>query len=129
MTTMEKAERAERRARQRELADRLKASGALDGIFEQIDAGEVPLGGDDGLLKGMLKAALERGLEVELTDHVGYERGDPDASLFPNSRNGTTPKTVSSEIGDVELAVPRDRNGTLHPAAGAEGVAAARRPR
>jgi transposase-like protein len=115
MTTMENAERAERRARQRELADRLKASGALDQIFEQIDAGDVPLGGDDGLLKGMLKAALERGLEVELTDHVGYERGDPEASLFPNSRNGTSSKTVSSEVGDVELAVPRDRNGSFTP--------------
>jgi putative transposase len=115
MTTMDNSERAERRARQRELADRLKASGALDGIFEQIDAGEVPLGGDEGLLKGMLKAALERGLEVELTDHVGYERGDPDASLFANSRNGTTPKSVSSQIGDVELAVPRDRNGSFTP--------------
>src|SRR5215204_4503511 len=112
---MSEGERAERRARQRELADRLKASGALDQIFEQIDAGEVPLGGDDGLLKGMLKAALERGLEVELTDHVGYERGDPDASLFANSRNGTTPKMVSSEIGDVELAVPRDRHGSFTP--------------
>ena len=75
----------------------------------------MPLGGDDGLLKGMLKAALERGLEVELSDHVGYERGDPDASLFPNSRNGATSKTVSGEIGDVELAVPRDRNGTFAP--------------
>ena len=115
MTMAESPERAERRARQRELADRLKASGALDGIFEQIDAGQVPLGGDDGLLKGMLKAALERGLEVELTDHLGYERGDPDASQFPNSRNGTTPKTVASEIGDVELAVPRDRDGTFTP--------------
>jgi hypothetical protein len=81
---------AERRARQRELADRLKASGALDQIFEQIDAGEVPLGGDDGLLKGMSKAALERGLEVELTDHVGYHRGDPDAPLLPNSRGGSS---------------------------------------
>jgi hypothetical protein len=111
----ESPERAERRARQRELADRLKASGALDGIFEQIDAGQVPLGGDDGLLKGMLKAALERGLEVELTDHIGYERGDPDASMFANSRNGTTAKTVAGEIGDVELAVPRDRNGTFTP--------------
>ena len=90
--TMENAERAERRARQRELADRLKASGALDGIFEQIDAGEVPLGGDDGLLKGMLKAALERGLEVELTDHVGYERGDPDASLFAEFTQRHHPK-------------------------------------
>jgi len=115
VTMPESSERAERRARQRELADRLKASGALDGIFEQIDAGQVPLGGDDGLLKGMLKAALERGLEVELSDHVGYERGDPDASLFPNSRNGATSKTVSGEIGDVELAVPRDRNGTFAP--------------
>src|SRR5215213_9501760 len=56
--TMSESERAERRERQRELADRLKASGALDEIFEQIDAGEVPLGGDEGLLKGMLKAAL-----------------------------------------------------------------------
>jgi putative transposase len=109
----ESAERAERRARQKELADRLKASGALDGIFDQIDGSAVPLAGDDGLLKGMLKAALERGLEAELGDHVGYERGDPEASLFPNSRNGTSPKTVSSEIGDVELAVPRDRSGGL----------------
>jgi hypothetical protein len=113
--TMSESERAERRERQRELADRLKASGALDQIFEQIDAGEVPLGGEDGLLKGMLKAALERGLEVELTDHVGYERGDPEASLFANSRNGTSSKTVSSEVGDVELAVPRDRNGSFIP--------------
>ena len=62
-----------------------------------------------------MQAALERGLEVELTDHVGYERGDPDASLCANSRNGTTPKMVSSEIGEVDLAVPRDRNGTFTP--------------
>jgi transposase-like protein len=106
---------AERRKRQRELAEQLKASGALDAIFAQIDAGSVPLTGDDGLLKVMLKAALERGLEVELTDHVGYERGDPDASLFANSRNGTTPKTVATEVGDVELAIPRDRNGSFTP--------------
>jgi putative transposase len=111
----ESVERAERREAQRELAERLKASGALDEIFAQIDSGQVPLTGDDGLLNGMVKAALERGLEVELTDHVGYERGDPDAALFPNSRNGTTPKTVACEVGDVELAVPRDRNGTFCP--------------
>src|SRR5215212_8497709 len=123
--TMSESERAERRVRQRELADRLKASGALDQIFEQIDAGAV-LGGDEGLLKGMLKAALVGGVEVELTDHVGYERGDPDASLFPNSRNGTTAKTVSSEVGDIEPAVPRDRNGSFTPQLIPKG---ARRPR
>ena len=107
-------DREERRRVQKELADQLKASGALDEIFAKIDAG-VPLTGDGGLLGGMLKAALERGLDAELTSHVGYDRGDPDASVFDNSRNGTTPKTVATEIGDIELAVPRDRNGTFTP--------------
>ena len=54
----------------------------------------------------MLKASLERGLEAELGEHVGYERGDPDAARFDNSRNGSFAKTVATEIGDVELAVP-----------------------
>jgi transposase-like protein len=107
-------EREERRRQQKETADALKASGALDEIFARIDAGE-PLTGHEGLLKGMLKASLERGLEAELSDHVGYDRGDPDAGMFPNSRNGSYPKTVASEIGDVELAIPRDRNGTFTP--------------
>jgi transposase-like protein len=107
-------EREERRRQQKEIADSLKSSGALDEIFAMIDAGE-PLTGHEGLLKGMLKATLERGLEVEQTDHVGYERGDPDAAMFPNSRNGTFAKTVSTEIGDIELAIPRDRNGTFSP--------------
>jgi len=107
-------ERAERRRRQEELADRLKASGALDEIFAKIDAGE-PLTGEQGLLGGMLRAALERGLDAELTEHVGYGRGDPEASRFENSRNGTSAKTVATEIGDIELAVPRDRNGTFTP--------------
>lgn len=106
--------REERRRQQKEIADSLRESGALDEIFARIDAGE-PLTGQAGLLKGMLKASLERGLEAELSDHVGYDRGDPDAAMFPNSRNGTSAKTVASEIGDVELAVPRDRNGTFTP--------------
>lgn len=107
-------EREERRRRQKEIADRLKSSGALDEIFARIDAGEA-LTGEQGLIGGMLKAALERGLDAELTEHVGYERGDAEASLHENSRNGTFPKTVSTEVGDLELAVPRDRNGTFTP--------------
>src|SRR3954454_6502495 len=107
-------ERVEQRRRQKETADQLKASVALDEIFARIDAGE-PLTGHAGLLKGMLKASLERGLDVELDDHVGYDRGDPAAAEFPNSRTGSFAKTVASEIGDVELAVPRDRNGTFTP--------------
>lgn len=114
-------EREERRRQQKEIADSLKESGALDEIFARIDAGE-PLTGHEGLLKGMLKASLERGMEAELSDHVGYDRGDPDAAQFPNSRNGTFPKTVASEIGDVELAVPRDRQGTFTPMLVPKGV-------
>lgn len=107
-------EREEQRRQQAEIADSLTESGALDEIFARIDAGE-SLTGHAGLLKGMLKATLERGLNTEMSDHVGYDRGDPDASQFPNSRNGTYPKTVASEVGDIELAVPRDRAGTFTP--------------
>jgi putative transposase len=114
-------ERAERRRVQKEVADQLKESGALDEIFARIDAGE-SLTGHAGLLKAMLKASLERGLDAELSDHVGYDRGDPDAAQFPNSRNGTFPKTVACEIGDVELAIPRDRNGTFSPMLVPKGV-------
>ena len=112
--TKKDPEREERRREQKEIADSLTESGALDEIFARIDAGE-PLTGHSGLIKGMLKASLERGLEAELGEHVGYERGDPDAAQFENSRNGTFAKTVASEIGDIELAVPRDRNGTFSP--------------
>lgn len=107
-------ERRQRRRFQKELADELTASGALDEIFAKIDAGQA-LTGDQGLLGGMLKAALERGLDAELTGHVGYERGTPEASQFANSRNGTSPKTVSTQIGDIDLDIPRDRAGTFTP--------------
>lgn len=121
MTKKLDPEREERRRQQKEVADSLTESGALDEIFARIDAGE-PLTGHEGLLKGMLKASLERGLDAELSDHVGYDRGDPDASQFPNSRNGGYSKTVASEIGDVELSIPRDRQGTFTPMLVPKGI-------
>ncbi|MCF8572249.1 IS256 family transposase [Gordonia sp. HY002] len=96
------------------MASELVASGALDEVFARIDAGE-PVGGQDGLLSSLLKATLERGMNAELTEHLGYEAGDPEAASFPNSRNGFSPKTVASEVGDVDLAIPRDRDGTFTP--------------
>jgi transposase-like protein len=90
-------------------------SGALDGLYAMIDAGEVRLEGKDGLIQQLIKAGLERGLQAELTGHLGYEKGDPDASAYANSRNGTSAKTVATSVGDVELAVPRDRAGTFTP--------------
>lgn len=97
------------------VAEELKSSGVLDDLFAKIDSGEVDLTGDGGFITGLIKAALERGLAAELSGHLGYEKGDPDAALFANSRNGTTPKTVASQVGDVPLDVPRDRDGTFSP--------------
>jgi putative transposase len=98
-----------------EAVEELVSSGALDSLFARIDAGDIEMTGDGGLIPGLIKAALERGLAAELTDHLGYEKGSPEAAAFANSRNGTSPKTVASQVGDVELAIPRDRNGSFIP--------------
>ena len=66
-------------------------------------------------MTGLVRQVLQTGLEVELEQHLGYEPYDPAGRGSGNSRNGTSPKTVTTEIGDVELAVPRDRNGTFEP--------------
>ena len=68
-------------------------------------------------------------MQAELTDHVGYEKGDPEGRFFPNSRNGTTPKTVASEVGDIDLDVPRDRDGSFTPRLVPKGCAASGRAR
>src|SRR5215213_1104474 len=96
-------------------AAELAESGALDGLFAKIDSGEIELTGDGGFIPGLIKAALERGLQAELTSHLGYEKGDPAAAGFSNSRNGTTPKTVATQVGDLGLDSPRDREGTFTP--------------
>jgi len=98
-----------------DLVEQLKASGQLDALFEQIDAGKVELTGDGGFVPALVKAALERGLQAELTSHLGYEKGSSKSSKHANSRNGTTPKTVESEVGPIELDVPRDRGGSFTP--------------
>ena len=99
----------------KDVAAELAASGALDELFARIDAGEVEMTGTEGLIPGLIKAALERGLAAELTGHLGYEKGSPEAAEFSNSRNGTTPKTVSTQVGDIDLATPRDREGSFTP--------------
>ena len=98
-----------------DLVEQLKASGQLDALFEQIDAGQVELTGDGGFVPALVKAALERGLQAELTSHLGYEKGSGEASKHANSRNGSTPKTVQAEFGPVELEIPRDRAGSFTP--------------
>ena len=99
----------------RRAVEELVASGGLDGLFEQIDAGQISLTGADGLLPALLKETLERGLQAELTDHLGYDKGERAPSARGNARNGTSTKTMDSEVGPFEIEVPRDRAGTFTP--------------
>jgi putative transposase len=93
-------------AAMREWAEELVARARAEGV---------ELTGDGGLLTGLVRQVLQTGLEVELEEHLGYEPYDPAGRNSGNSRNGTSRKTVKTEIGEVELAVPRDRNGTFEP--------------
>jgi len=105
----------ERPAGARAAINQMIEAGLLDDVMARADAGELRLTGEGGFLPEMIKAVLERGLAAELTGHLGYEKGDPAGRGSPNSRNGSSPKTLSSEVGDVALAVPRDRAGTFEP--------------
>src|SRR5512135_805546 len=58
---------------------------------------------------------VERALEAEMTDHLGYEPHEADGRGTGNSRNGKSKKTVQSEAGQFEIEVPRDRNGSFEP--------------
>ena len=98
----------------RRTVNELISAGLLDGLMDRVDAGGLALTGDGGVLPELVKAVLERGLTAELTGHLGYEKGDPAGRGSPNSRNGHSSKTVATEVGDVMLAVPRDRAGTSH---------------
>lgn len=99
----------------RDVVDEMVDAGLLDHLMDRVGDGGLALTGKGGFLPEFLKRVLERGMQAELTDHVGYEKGDAAGRGSPNSRNGTTPKTVATEIGDVGLDVPRDRRGSFEP--------------
>ena len=96
----------------RAAVEELVDAGLLDELMAKVDSDGLQLTGEGGFLPEMIKAVLERGLGAELADHLGYEKGDPAGRGSPNSRNGSTPKTLATEVGDVALATPRDRAGT-----------------
>src|SRR5680860_1711479 len=99
----------------RRLREELFGQEMLERLLSRADEEGVRLTGEGGFLPEMIKAVLEHGLDAELTDHLGYERGDAAGRGSPNSRNGSTPKTVSSEIGEFGLDVPRDRSSSFEP--------------
>jgi len=86
----------------------------LDQILKDYEKPEDLLS-ENGLLQQLTKALVERALNGELTHHLGYEKYDPAGANSGNSRNGTTPKTLKGKRGQVEIEVPRDRNGEFEP--------------
>src|SRR5574339_463880 len=77
--------------------------------------------GENGLLKQLTKAVLERALAAELTEHLGYEKHDPVGYKSGNSRNGKSRKSLKGEFGEIELETPRDRNASFEPKIVAKG--------
>ena len=98
----------------RRLAETFTAE-TLDSLIKDAVKSGTPMDGADGLLNELTKAVLERSLQTEMTHHLGYESGDPAGRGSGNSRNGSTSKTVNTVNGPVEIAVPRDRNGSFEP--------------
>ena len=87
----------------------------LDQLVGQAKERGVKLAGEGGLLQALTRRLLESALEGEITDHLGYEKHDGAGDGSGNSRNGKRAKTVLTDIGPVEIEVPRDRAGTFEP--------------
>jgi transposase-like protein len=87
----------------------------LDQLVGQARQRGVKLAGEGGLLQQLTKRLLESALEGEITDHLGYERHDGAGDNTGNSRNGKRSKTVLTDIGPVQVEVPRDRAGSFEP--------------
>ena len=87
----------------------------VDRLMAQVDAEGLELLGPEGVLTELTSRVLSRGLEVEMTDHLGYERGDPTGWGSGNNRNGSYPKTVQTDAGTVPVEMPRDRNASFEP--------------
>lgn len=97
---------AERSSEDKQLAEELVERARSEGV---------DLVGPDGLLSGLTKNVLEAGLEAEMSEHLGYDRHDPAGKNTGNSRNGTRSKKVLTDVGSVEIEVPRDRDGSFEP--------------
>ena len=91
---------------QRQLAEQLLAQAKEQGV---------ELVGPNGLLNQLTKNVLETALDAEMTEHLGYDKHDPAGRDSGNSRNGTRAKTVFTEIGPVQIEVPRDVNSSFDP--------------
>ena len=89
---------------------------AVRELVRQARASWASLTGPDGLLKQLTKMVVEAALDEEMSEHLGYDKGDQAGRNRSNSRNGRRSKTVITDnAGPVEIEVPRDRDGTFEP--------------
>lgn len=88
-----------------------------DKLIDELIAGKTPeeIVGEGGLLQALTKRVYDRALEGEMTHHLGYPPKAPEGRNTGNSRNGKTSKTVKTGAEDVDLSIPRDRNGQFEP--------------
>ena len=86
----------------------------IDKLIEGYEKPEDVIG-EDGLLKQLTKAVIERAMQAELTHHVGYEKHNSAGRGSGNARNGASRKTLKGDFGEVEIEVPRDRLGSFEP--------------
>lgn len=87
----------------------------IDELVGRAQAEGLQLTGEGGLLQQLTKRLLESALEGEITGHLGCDKHDPAGKNGGNSRNGTRAKTVLTDVGPVEITVPRDREGSFEP--------------
>ncbi len=86
----------------------------LDSLLADYQTPE-DLIGEGGLLKQMTQRLVERALQAEMTEHLGYAKHKSMANPAGNTRNGTSKKTLKGELGALQIEVPRDRNGSFEP--------------
>lgn len=86
----------------------------LDELLAEY-GGPDDLTGSDGLIKQLVGRLIETAAGAELTEHLGYEKGDPAGRGTGNSRNGSTAKTLVTELGEVPVEIPRDRSSSFEP--------------
>jgi putative transposase len=86
-------------------------------LLDELLKGKTPeeIAGEGGLLQELTKMMYERALEGEMTHHLGYTPNAPEGKNTGNSRNGKTIKTLKTDTGEMEIAIPRDRNGEFEP--------------
>jgi putative transposase len=86
----------------------------LDALMKDYKKPE-DLIGENGLLKQLTKKLLERAMQAEITEHLGYEKNAPSGKNSGNSRNGIYKKNIKGEFGNLDVVVPRDRNASFEP--------------